>query len=278
MCAARPRKEYEDYFEWARTQWPGQLGFSTEFSEKTASEIFAGADLYLMPSRFEPCGLSQMMAMRYGTVPIVHETGGLKDSVRPYRDFDGIGDGFTFMEYKGKALYLAIQAAVKLYFGDEKTFKLLTDRCMKKDFSWKKSAEAYARMYEDIADEGTGGDELDFKEAFVRLKPEYEALYTEYRKKNGGDIPKDFRRVVQVQILGRGAGIFYLEFLKDGVNVEPTTFHDADVFLAASFDNLLGMTDGSVSADKIFMNGQMRVEGNVAKGAELRQFLMPLRK
>ena len=82
--------------------------------------------------------------------------------------------------------------------------------------------------------------------------------------------------MVQIQILGRGAGIFYLEFKKNGITVEPSTYHDADVFVAASFDNLLGMTDGSVSADRIFMNGQMRVEGNVAKGAELRQLLKPL--
>lgn len=81
--------KYIEYFTWAKEQWPGQLGFSSDYNEPTASAVFAGADMYLMPSRFEPCGLSQMMAMRYGTVPIVHETGGLKDSVRAYKDFDG---------------------------------------------------------------------------------------------------------------------------------------------------------------------------------------------
>ena len=269
-------REYEDYFRWAAEQWPGQLGFSTEFSEKTASEIFAGSDMYLMPSRFEPCGLSQMMAMRYGTVPIVHETGGLKDSVRPYSDFDGIGDGFSFVNYQGKALYQAILAAVKLYFGDAETFRLLRDRCMKKDFSWTKSAGRYQRMYSDIVEEGAGAGEMSFGEAFAALKPVYEDLFAEYLRRHGDELPEDYRRVIQIQITGRGAGFFYLEFTKDGVKAVPCDYHDADVWIAASFDNLVGMTDGSVSADKLFMNGQMKVIGNVAKGAELRKLLQPL--
>ena len=95
-------QKYIDYFNWAKQNWPGQLGFSSDYNEPMASKIFAGADMYLMPSRFEPCGLSQMMAMRYGTVPIVHETGGLKDSVRAYKDFDGIGDGFAFSDYQAR--------------------------------------------------------------------------------------------------------------------------------------------------------------------------------
>ena len=146
--------KYIEYFNWAKAQWPGQLGFSSDYNEPTASAVFAGADMYLMPSRFEPCGLSQMMAMRYGTVPIVHETGGLKDSVRAYKDFDGIGDGFAFSDYQAKDLYLAISEAVKLYFGDEAMFDRLRVRCMKKDFSWDKSAERYNRMYEDICGGG----------------------------------------------------------------------------------------------------------------------------
>ena len=105
-----------------------------------ASKIFAGADMYLMPSRLAPCGRSQMMAMRYGTVPIVHETGGLKDSVRQYKDFDGVGDGFSFADYQAKDLYLAIAEAVRLYFSSEDVFKTLRHRCMTKDFSWDKSA------------------------------------------------------------------------------------------------------------------------------------------
>ena len=269
-------QQYIDYFNWARQQWPAQLGFSSDYNEQTASEVFAGADMYLMPSRFEPCGLSQMMAMRYGTVPIVHETGGLKDSVRPYSEFDGIGDGFSFVNYQPKALYLAIQAAVKLYFGDAEMFRTLSERCMTKDFSWTKSAGAYQRMYSDIADEGTGGEALSFEEAFAILKPAYEALNADYLRHHADELPDDYRRVVQVQILGRGAGIFYLDFHKSGVEVVPTTYHDADAFIAASFDNLTGMIDGSVSADRLFMNGQLKVEGNVSKSAELRRMLHPI--
>ena len=265
-------QQYVDYFNWARSRWPGQLGFSSDYSEETAAQVFAGADMYLMPSRFEPCGLSQMMAMRYGTVPIVHETGGLKDSVRPYSSFDGIGDGFSFSPYQPKALYLAIQEAVKLYFGDRATFRTLIRRCMTKDFSWDKSAQAYQRMYADVADEGAGGDDLSFTEAFEQLKPRYEALYADYLRRSGG-VPEGYRRVAQIQILGRGAGFFYLDLGPDGVKVEPTTYHDADVFIASSFDNFLGMTEGTVSADRLFMNGQMKVLGNLAKGAELRHML-----
>ena len=270
-------QQYVDYFNWARTQWPDQLGFSTNFNEQTACEVFAGADLYLMPSRFEPCGLSQMMAMRYGTVPIVHETGGLKDSVRPYSDFDGIGDGFSFVNYSAKALNLAVQAAVRLYFGDAKKFRILGDRCMTKDFSWTKSAQAYNKMYDDIADVQSGG-ELSFTEAFDELQKTYRKLYAAFLKRHGDTLPEDYRRVVQIQILGRGTGVFYAEFRKDGVNIVPTTYHDADAAIAASFDNLRGMADGTVSADKLFMNGQLRVEGNVSKGAELRRLLAPLRR
>ena len=271
-------QQYIDYFNWAKERWPGQLGFSSDYSEQVASEIFAGADMYLMPSRFEPCGLSQMMAMRYGTVPIVHETGGLKDSVRPYSDFDGIGDGFSFADYQPKALYLAIQAAVKVYFADEKTFQKLRQRCMKKDFSWTKSAGAYQRMYSDIADEGTGGEDLTFEEAFDFLKPIYEKQYENYLAQHGDELPDDYRRVVQIQILGRGAGFFYMDFRKSGIEVVPCTYHDADAFMACSYDNLVGMTNGSVSADKLFMNGQLKVLGNLAKGAELRHLLRPLPK
>lgn len=271
-------QQYVDYFNWARTQWPDQLGFSTEFGEQTAAEVFAGSDLYLMPSRFEPCGLSQMMAMRYGTVPIVHETGGLKDSVRPYKDFDGVGDGFSFTDYNAKALNLAIQAAVKLYFGDAKMFRTLGERCMTKDFSWTKSAGIYNKMYRDIADMESGADELSFADAFGELQKTYKKLYAAFLKKHGDTLPDDYRRVVQIQILGRGTGVFYVEFLKDGVNIVPTTYHDADAAIAASYDNLCGMANGTVSADKLFMNGQMRVEGNVSKGAELRRLLTPLRR
>ncbi len=267
-------QQYVDYFNWAQSQWSGQIGFSSDYNDTVASEIFAGCDMYLMPSRFEPCGLSQMMAMRYGTVPIVHETGGLKDSVRPYSDFDGVGDGFSFSAYDPKALYLAVLSAVKLYFSNRKMFHTLRERCMTKDFSWTKSAEQYDRMYGDIYKEEVG-DPISFEDAFKELKKAYLKKDKENKKKYPDKIRKDYRRVVQINISGRGEGSYYVEFSNGKIDVEPYTYEGADAVITASFDNLLGMAKGTISCDKIFMNGQMKVEGNMVKGAEMRHLLGP---
>ena len=268
-------QHYIDYFNWAKSVWPDQIGFSSDYNEPMASRIFAGADMYLMPSRFEPCGLSQMMAMRYGTVPIVHETGGLKDSVRPYSDFDGIGDGFSFSNYTGKDLYLAILEAVKLYFGDEEMFAKLRRRCMTKDFSWTKSAAQYNRMYGEICQNSTG-DDLSFEEAFKMLKDAYIKLDTENKRKRPDLIRKDFRRVLELQIVGRGAGVMYVEFSNGDINVQPFTYNHADAKIAASLDNFLAMANGSVSTGKLLMNGQLKIKGNMAKAAEMKNLLVPL--
>ncbi len=271
-------QHYIDFFENAKQQWPKQLGFSSDYTEQVASEVFAGADMYLMPSRFEPCGLSQMMAMRYGTVPIVHETGGLKDSVRQYSSFDGIGEGFSFITYHSKALYLAIQAAVKIYFGDNRTFRLLQHRCMTKDLSWTKSAEEYNRMYSEIYSGGNIGEPLTFQEAFEQLKEIYTELdkanHKKYLKKYG----KDYHRLVQIEIIGRGAGTFYVAFRPDRLEIEPRSNDAADATITASFDHLLGMAKGEYSADRLFITGQMKVRGNISKGAQLRDLLMPVRR
>ncbi len=267
-------QKYIDFFEDAKKKWPGQLGFSSDYTEQMASEIFAGADMYLMPSRFEPCGLSQMMAMRFGTVPIVHETGGLKDSVREYSSFDGQGDGFSFISYHSKALYLAIQAAVKIYFGDQKTFHTLQRRCMTKDFSWTKSAQQYNQMYSEIYIGGTG-EEISFEDAFSRLKEAYLYLGNLNLKKYGPKITKDYNRVVQIEITGRGAGKFFVRFSRDQIEVSPESHAAPDATISASFDHLMGMATGDVSADRLFMSGQMKITGNISKGAELKRLLMP---
>lgn len=268
-------QRYVDYFNWAKSVWPDQIGFSSDYNEPMASRIFAGSDMYLMPSRFEPCGLSQMMAMRYGTVPIVHETGGLKDSVRPYSDFDGIGDGFSFSNYTGKDLYLAILEAVKLYFGDEEMFAKLRRRCMTKDFSWTKSAAQYNRVYAEICQNSTG-DDLSFEEAFTMLKDAYIKLDAENRRKRPDLIRKDFRRVLELQIVGRGAGVMYVEFSNGDINVQPFVYNHADAKIAASLDNFLAMANGSVSTGKLIMNGQLKIKGNMAKAAEMKNLLVPL--
>ena len=262
---------YVDYFTECTRRYPGQLGFSDKYSEEMAAKVFAGADLYLMPSAFEPCGLSQMMAMRYGTVPVVHETGGLKDTVRPYSDFDGIGDGFSFSEYSAKALMLAIDAAIKVYFGEHKVFEKIKDRCMRKDFSWDKSAMSYMKMYSDIC--GSGYDpSVSFADAFEALKVVYEDLEEE-RNEYLAKLPDDFQTVAQIRIEGPGSGTYYVKFTKQGMEMKPYNYNDADVFIATSLDNLYRMATGVVSADRLFVNGQLKVEGNISKGAELRYLI-----
>ena len=264
-------QQYIDFFEKAKKKWPGQLGFSSDYTEQMASEIFAGADMYLMPSRFEPCGLSQMMAMRYGTVPIVHETGGLKDSVRAYSSFDGLGDGFSFVTYHSKALYLAIQAAVKIYFGDHKTFRMLQHRCMTKDFSWTKSADQYNQMFSEIY-VGGSGEPIAFEEAFKQLK----AAYLENLKHNKRHykLSQDYSRVVQIEITGRGEGKFHVKFSPEKTEIIPESYPLPDATVSSSFDHLLGVATGELSADRLFITGQMKVTGNISKGAELRRLLM----
>lgn len=266
--------QYIDYFNWAKGNWPGQLGFSSDYNEPMASKIFAGADMYLMPSRFEPCGLSQMMAMRYGTVPIVHETGGLKDSVRAYKEFDGVGDGFAFSDYQAKDLYLAIQEAVKLYFADEATFDKLRRRCMTKDFSWEKSAQQYDRMYDEICD-GSVGTGVTFEEAFAQLKHAYEENDNKNRIKHIKEISESYHRVVQIRIVGPGAGTMHVEFAGGRIHVRPDAHPQAEAFVECSYDNLIAMARGFVTVDKLYLNGQLKLSGNLSKGFEIRYLLSP---
>ncbi|MBQ6560407.1 MAG: glycogen/starch synthase [Erysipelotrichaceae bacterium] len=264
-------KKYTDYFYGCIDRYPGQFGFSDKYNEEMAARVFAGADFYLMPSAFEPCGLSQMMAMRYGTVPIVHETGGLKDTVRAYSDFDGIGDGFSFVQYNSKALMLAIDAAIKVYFAEHEVFETIKDRCMKKDFSWDKSAQTYLKMYSDICGSGTDPN-VTFADAYEILGVVYGDL-EESRNAYLAQQEEDYLNICQVRIEGPGEGTFYVKFTKEGMEMQPYDYQDAHVKIATTFDNLYDMAVGKVSADKLFVNGQLKVEGNISKGAELRYLL-----
>ena len=265
-------KKYVDFFNECKDRYPGQFGFSDQYSEEMAAKVFAGADFYLMPSAFEPCGLSQMMAMRYGTVPIVHETGGLKDTVRPYSDFDGIGDGFSFPDYTAKGMLLAVEEALKVYFAQRKVFGVIRDRCMRKDFSWKKSAGTYVKMYSDIC--GSGFDpNVTFQDAYDALKVIYEDL-KEVQKKYLDEQPDDYHTAVQIEILGPGAGTFCLIFTKEGMEMEPFSYEGADATISATIDNLYNMAIGTADPDRLFVNGQMKVKGNISKGAEMRYLIM----
>ena len=141
---------YEQFFEQKRKQYDGRMGLYRGYNENLANAIYAGADLLLMPSKSEPCGLAQMIAMRYGTVPIVRETGGLKDTVHPYEAWCGAGNGFTFADYNSGDMLYVIRQAVELYYDKPAEFANLRKAGMTEDFSWSRSAEAYNGIYQKI--------------------------------------------------------------------------------------------------------------------------------
>jgi starch synthase len=141
--------KYERFFAEKQKQYPDKLAVHLTFSDQWARDIYAGADILLMPSKFEPCGLSQQIAMRYGTVPIVRETGGLKDTVTPYNKNDQTGNGFSFGTYSAHEMYFAVQRALDVY-RQPKEWKALVKSAMKYDSSWKTSAEAYMKLYESL--------------------------------------------------------------------------------------------------------------------------------
>ena len=141
---------YEQFFEQQLQNYPGRMAVYLGYNAELAQAIYAGADLLLMPSKSEPCGLAQMIAMRYGTVPIVRETGGLKDTVHAYEAWCGEGNGFTFASYISGDMLYVINQAVDLYHNNRDAFKRLQKRGMTTDFSWDKSAEAYNEIYRSI--------------------------------------------------------------------------------------------------------------------------------
>ena len=120
------------------------------YNEELSHRVYAGADMLLMPSRFEPCGLSQMIAMRYGTLPIVRETGGLKDTVKPYNQYTGEGNGFSFANYNAHEMKATVERAVNIYRYEPEVWTGLMRNAMSEDFSFARSAEEYARLYIDM--------------------------------------------------------------------------------------------------------------------------------
>ena len=143
-------RKYEEFFHWAAQQYHGRMAVRLDYNEELSMAICAGADLFLMPSKSEPCGLSQMIAMRYGTVPIVRETGGLKDTVQPYEAWRDAGNGFTFANYASSDMLHVIREAVYLYKDYPDAFSRLRKRAMKCDFSWARSARDSLRIYANI--------------------------------------------------------------------------------------------------------------------------------
>ena len=140
-------KGYEDYYRSLERAHPGRFSAQIRFSESLSRRVYAGADIFLMPSRFEPCGLSQMISMRYGTVPVVRQTGGLADSVEPYNRYTGEGTGFGFMNYNAHELLFTAQEACRLYTDSPVAWGNLAAQAMAQDFSWHNSALAYRELY-----------------------------------------------------------------------------------------------------------------------------------
>lgn len=141
--------QYENALSAFRNKYPGKIGLVINFSTDMASKIYAGSDLFLMPSKFEPCGISQMIAMRYGTIPIVRETGGLKDTVEAFNPETKKGVGFTFYDYNANEMIRAIERAIDIYKNGE-LWGMLVQNAMAKDFSWDNSAKSYIELYERI--------------------------------------------------------------------------------------------------------------------------------
>ena len=142
--------QYEEAFRHAQEQYPGRFVAHLTYSAPLSNMIYAGADLFLMPSVSEPCGLSQMIAMRFGTVPVVRETGGLKDTVTPYNKYEGTGRGFTFANINAGDMTWVLREAVELYHNDKKAWRGLQKEDMTADFSWDSSAKQYLDIYQRI--------------------------------------------------------------------------------------------------------------------------------
>ena len=141
-------ERYENMFRHYDWKYGDKVSANIYYSEELSHRIYASCDAFLMPSLFEPCGLSQLMALRYGTVPIVRETGGLKDTVEPYNEYEGTGTGFSFTNYNAHEMLATIRLAEKIYYNKKREWNKIVDRAMAADFSWDVSANKYQEMYD----------------------------------------------------------------------------------------------------------------------------------
>ena len=140
-------RDYEDGLRYFQDKYPGTMAARIEFDPALSQRMYAAADMFLMPSKFEPCGLSQIIAMRYGTLPIVRETGGLKDTVIPYNEFTGEGTGFSFSNFNGDEMGGAVFRAARLFWDNRDAWNQLVTQAMSQDFSWTRSADKYLDLY-----------------------------------------------------------------------------------------------------------------------------------
>ena len=149
-------EKYESSFRYFAEKYPEKLHADIGYSDDLAHRIYGSCDAFLMPSLFEPCGLSQLMSLRYGTVPIVRETGGLKDTVEPYNEYENTGTGFSFANYNAHEMLATLRYAMKVYRTDRKAWNALALRGMQQDFSWESSAREYEALYMMITNRPSG--------------------------------------------------------------------------------------------------------------------------
>lgn len=194
VVLGRGDKKYEEFFHWAAQQYPGRMAVRLDYHEQLAMAIYSGADLFLMPSKSEPCGLSQMIAMRYGTVPIVRETGGLKDTVQPYEAWRDAGNGFTFANYASADMLYVIREAVYLYKDYPDAFARLRARAMARDFSWGRSAGEYLRIYANVTGQPwpaaqAAAEEKETSNTAVIVRPEAAIATVQEKEKRLVKVP-----------------------------------------------------------------------------------------
>lgn len=142
--------KYENMFRHFAWKYPEKVSANIYYSEPMSHKIYASCDTFLMPSLFEPCGLSQLMSLRYGTIPIVRETGGLKDTVEPYNEFEKTGTGFSFTNYNAHEMLSTIRYAERIYYDKKRDWNKIVERAMEQDFSWKNSAKQYDALYDGL--------------------------------------------------------------------------------------------------------------------------------
>ena len=143
-------ERYENMFRHFAWKYQGKVSANIYYSEEMSHKVYASADAFLMPSLFEPCGLSQLMSLRYGTVPIVRETGGLKDTVEPYNEYEKTGTGFSFSNYNAHEMLGIVRYAESVYYDKKRDWNKIVERGMEKDFSWKNSAKQYEALYDEM--------------------------------------------------------------------------------------------------------------------------------
>lgn len=153
VIAGTGEEKYEQMLRFFADKYPDKIHVTIGYSEELAHRIYGSCDAFLMPSLFEPCGLSQLMSLRYGTIPIVRETGGLKDTVEPYNEYEHTGTGFSFANFNAHEMLATIRYAMKIYYTDRKSWNDMIVRGMRKDFSWEKSAGEYENLYTKVVNE-----------------------------------------------------------------------------------------------------------------------------